>query len=389
MFGLTLTICFITLEYGIGSYYSSNDNQVSDKIFDSKLGWRLRPGTYWAKPGHTFKKHSIYINKFGLRNKNIADTPKKGTKRILILGDSFTFAWTSQNKEMFSSQLETLINDSNLNNYEVINAGVSGYGTAQELLFMKGLADKNVVGDIYLLMIYINDILDNLRLSYDDLSESNTQPGFNLDSHGKMKLKFQPKREYSTNFVPLSRPKTFIAPQVFKRRIEMYLQTKPAAVKLLNRIGIHANMHRIPGLLNGWYRQEVLDDGIPLMKALISEIRNEALKRDAKLLICLIPSPLQVYPDVYNSILEKSISNTQLVENYLNDATRPQRAIGEISSELNIPYLDLYPILYKNNDKVLYTPADGHFSKTGHAIVAKSLAQFILANNTHISIKSK
>ena len=46
--------------------------------------------------------------------------------------------------------------------YEVINTGVPGYGTAQEMLLMKELTGKKVVRGVYLLMISVNDILDNI-----------------------------------------------------------------------------------------------------------------------------------------------------------------------------------------------------------------------------------
>ena len=45
---------------------------------------------------------------------------------------------------------------------------------------------------------------------------------------------------------------------------------------------------------------------------------------------------------------------------------------------MKIPYLDLLPILMQNNAKELYIPADGHFSKEGHAVVAQQLATFVI-----------
>jgi len=277
-FGFTIAVCFVLLEYGLGRFYYSNDNQIPSKVFDPILGWRLRPGTYWIKPAHTFRKHSFHINRFGLRNREITVMVEEDRNRILILGDSFTYAQKVRDQYIFSTQLEILLNEGNPNKYEVINAGVPGYGTAQELLLMRKLTAQNVTGDIYLLMVFINDVLDNLRLSYADLTETPAQPGFVLHSdayNSELELRYLPKKEHSANLVPLNRtPPRFVIPQVLKGRIQTYLQTKPSLVQLLNKLGINAKFPRIPGLLNGWYRKEILSSGIPLTQALIGEIKK-------------------------------------------------------------------------------------------------------------------
>jgi hypothetical protein len=43
--------------------------------------------------------------------------------------------------------------------------------------------------------------------------------------------------------------------------------------------------------------------------------------------------------------------------------------------------LDLLPILIQSNAKELYIPADGHFSKEGHAVVAQQLATFVIKHS--------
>lgn len=383
---VSLTLCFLVIEYGIAHFLYSNVDKISYKKFDSLLGWRLVPGTYWVKPSHTFKKHKIYINKFGMRNKDLAKIKQKEVKRIIISGDSFTFAEGIRTKDIFSNQMEKLLNENYSNNkYEVINAGVEGYGNAQELLFMKRLSDYNIVGDVYLLMVFTNDILDNLRLGYGNLKKNLVQPGFVLNNEGKIELKYLPQKmlqDNSANFIrvkkaPRSRFKTI---EVIKTRIETFIQTKPDLVKKLNKLGLNVKMHRMPGLLNGWYRDDILDTAIPLKKALIREVRDEAKKKNAQFLICLIPSPIQVYPEIYKPILNKTFPNSEIVKNFLEDASRPQNIMKEICKELRISFFDLYPILYENNNKELYIPKNGHFTKIGHTIVAHNLATFIAEN---------
>lgn len=384
MLSLTLIICFLIIE-GFRKFYYSNVVDVKDKEFDPELGWLYKPGTYWVKPIHAFSKHSYYINKYGLRNREINLNKGNGTKRIIILGDSFTFAISVRDEDIFSNRLEKNLNQNYPDKYEVINAGVEGFGNLQELLLMRRLADNNVTGDIYLLTIFTNDILDNLCLSYDDATENLVQPKYDLDNNNKLVLKRPPKKK--TNSV---RKKTddiimryyydsmiVVIFKTLKIKLESFLQTRPYLISFFHKLGLNIKFPRLPGLINGWYNEEILKNGIPILKASIKEIRNEAERQHAKLFISLIPSPLQVYPDTYGPLLKRTFPDNRMVEKWIKDKLVPQHVIREFCEELNIPFLDLYPILYNNHDKKLYIPMEGHFSEKGHAIVADSLSKFI------------
>src|SRR6266576_652080 len=184
MIGLTIVVCFALLEFGLARYYQSTESRTPITTFDPTLGWRLRPGSYSVKPSQTFKDHQVFINEYSLRNRPVSARAASDTKRIVILGDSFTFAMAVPNENAFPVILENILSGSG--HYEVINAGVPGYGTAQEMLFMKELTGKKVVGDVYVLMISVNDILDNLRLGeYGTAEKAPAQPGFEL---GRMVL---------------------------------------------------------------------------------------------------------------------------------------------------------------------------------------------------------
>ncbi len=69
-------------------------------------------------------------------------------------GDSFVFGMAVADKDLFTTLLENILNknlpEAVYPKYEVINAGVPAYGTGQELLMMKYLANHSIVGDIYL-----------------------------------------------------------------------------------------------------------------------------------------------------------------------------------------------------------------------------------------------
>lgn len=378
--GITLAICFVVLEYGLARYYYSDVGRKSYKEFDPELGWINKPGNYSIKPIQSLLVNSIYINKYGLRNRDIGPKKDNTTQRIVILGDSFTFGNGISNQDIFPSQLELILNHDFPNKYEVINAGVEGYGNIQELLLMKRLAANNITGDVYIVMIFINDILDNLCLSYDDTTENLIQPKYQLDATNKLILGRAPQKviKDSSNLISVKKRKhNIILFDTLKIRLQSFLQTNPYLISLLNKMGFAARFPRVPGLINGWYDKNILNRGIPILKQSIREIRSEAEKRHAKLFIGLIPSPLQVYPNTYGPLLEKTFPNNALVNMWLRDKLVPQHVIKNICGELRIPFLDLYPILYKKNNKELYIPNEGHFTKEGHAIAAASLANFI------------
>ncbi len=383
MIGMTALVCFIVLEYGLARFYEATESHLPLTTFDTNLGWRLNPGSYWVKPRHTFKKHEIAISTQGLRNGMVAPAAPRGSRRIVVLGDSFTFAMAMPHENTFPVLLQNTLKGKG-GSYEVINAGVYGYGTAQEMLFMKELARQGITGDVYILMVFVNDILDNLRLSeYGSSEKSPAPPGFALDSGGGLTLSHRPQKDYSPNLVS-RRPRFFIV-DVLENGMRTFLQTKPWLVNILTSIGMTPTLPRTPGLISGWYADDVLKQGVPLMKALMKEIREEARRNHAQFLVSMIPSPLQVYPDVYSPILIRSFSGSEVIARYVDDPARPQKIVAQMCSDLEIPFLDLYPLLLQDNSEELFIPADGHFSREGHTVVSEHLSKFVIAHSSNTS----
>ena len=185
---------------------------------------------------------------------------------------------------------------------------------AQEMLLMKELTGKKVVGDVYVLMISVNDILGNLRLGeYGFTEKVPAQPGFELGEDGTLKRTHYPQKQYSSNFVP--RPTLrFYTVEVVSSRLRILLQTMPRFLNVLRRFGIQPKIARMPSLIYGCYVDETSKPGVPLMKALIQEIRDEAYRNNAVLLVGMIPSPFQVYPDVYDPMLKERMPGIKLLK---------------------------------------------------------------------------
>lgn len=395
MWGIVFIICVLFVEYGISYYYHAEDVEAK---FDQVVGWRMKPGIYEQKPTRSYVRIDYYINKLGLRNREIDTVKDRETKRIIILGDSFTFGHAVKNEGLFTTQLEKFLNETGSTKYEIINAGIPKYGTAQEWLLMKDLSKKNITGDIYILMMFTNDILDNLQLgNYYDLSKDSRQPGFVLGNDGNLVLKYPPMEEQThleekshvnkslteaktenkfkdaLNFPALN----FTTIKFLKERIGTLLQTKPDAIKFLIRLGLDINLPRLPSLISGWYREDIADSGIPLMKALLKEIAKEARNNNAELFVVFIPSSIQINADTYRPILQNSHPHNEAVAHWLQDPVKPQRIVQQMCEDLNIHFFDLLPVMIENKDKNLFITGDGHFSQAGHDLVAKSLADLL------------
>jgi lysophospholipase L1-like esterase len=387
MFVLTIAVCFAILEFAVARFYYYDAHGIRDYVHDDELGWRLKPGTYHIKAPNRFMKHAITINEYGCRGQEITPERRDGVTRIIILGDSFTYGQINSQDEIFPSKLEDLLNGGGDEPvFEVLNAGVMGYGNAQEWLLMKRLAGSGIIGDVYLVMLFTNDILDNMHLRYADLSENPYQPGYSLDDDGRIFLEHPVRKRHQAAKNPhretTKRPRRAKLARVIKIRIESFLQTKPDWIRALNRIGFDVEFPRIPGLLNAWYHDDVLERGVPLMKALLHEMQEEAARMDATLLVSLIPSQIQIYSEVYGPMLERTFTGNELIDRFMSDQQRPQRTVQSICDELGIPFLDLYPVLHDNNNRSFYIPREGHFNANGHDIVARSLEGFV---RDHIS----
>lgn len=100
-------------------------------LYDAHLGWKNIP--YWESK--TFGRY-LKINSLGLRDREHPYEKPAGVQRVLVLGDSFAWGYGVSNRETFSSQLEKRFESENMP-WEVLNAGVSGWGTDQELLYLQ------------------------------------------------------------------------------------------------------------------------------------------------------------------------------------------------------------------------------------------------------------
>ena len=116
-----------------------------------------------------WKKRAVMnrINSHGLRGREIAAAAPPGTVRLLMVGDSFTYGEGVEDDEAFSRKLEEILNGTLTKErgglrYETINAGVSGYNTHDEYVYLKNRwIDFNP--DMVVIVFYLNDAYDDSK----------------------------------------------------------------------------------------------------------------------------------------------------------------------------------------------------------------------------------
>jgi hypothetical protein len=135
--------------------------------YDGELGWYPLP-------------HPPMHNSLGLRD--IEYVPDARPK-MLFLGDSLTWGLGVQNGERATDLLRK-----DLPGYQIINAGVSGYGTDQEYLLLQRLWDKFVPDIVVITFTCYNDRIDNSR----NVRYSTYKPYFEMLPDGGLRLHGQP-----------------------------------------------------------------------------------------------------------------------------------------------------------------------------------------------------
>lgn len=96
-------------------------------LYDAQLGWRNIP--QWQA---TTMGYKLTINRLGLRGPEYPYEKPPNVRRLLLLGDSYAWGYGVGDEEHLARRLED-----RLDNWQVINTGVSGWGTDQQLLFLK------------------------------------------------------------------------------------------------------------------------------------------------------------------------------------------------------------------------------------------------------------
>jgi hypothetical protein len=131
---------------------------------DQQLGWRLRPGVSGIVSVET--KQFVRINNHGFRDLEHRYEKPPNTMRIAVLGNSWTEALQVPLEKTYASVLQRTLTQPgclSTTRVEVLNFGVAGYSTGQELLLLQQEVWKYQPDMILLAFYPARDIANNIR----------------------------------------------------------------------------------------------------------------------------------------------------------------------------------------------------------------------------------
>jgi len=377
---LGLAICEIGLRL-LGYKYSG-----STWALDPLVGVSLRPGaSAWeVDEGFAWTK----INSHGYRDRDRALSKPQGVYRIAALGDSYTEARQVPMDKTFTSLAEEEFNRSHClgeRKVEVLNFGIGGFGTAQELLLLRERVWK-FDPDLVVLQFYAgNDLFNNHRAL--NISAPDKAPYFLL-KNGKLELddSFRQGRAYDPAYIRMKGISADIMNSFVLLQLVHKLNNVRAQQKELARLNdpgrqsdpngpppeyqryLYSLPPTIPSMVEAWQVTE----------ALIAEMGKEVKSHHAPLLVMIMPASMQINPDPEKQEAYRAKYHVESLE-YADDRVE-QRA-----RENGIPVLRLTrPLVEEARRSGTYmagfantSPNGGHLNERGHAVIARELVRGI------------
>ena len=311
----------------------------------------------------------VKFNTQGLRGPEVAIPKPAGTFRALVLGDSVVEGAQVAEEATMAGQLRTaLAHLADGQRVEVVNAGVAGFGTGQQLLFLEreGLGYQP---DLLVLVFTIaNDPADNsVAVARRFRLAAERRPFFVLNG-GQLEL--QPFEAPPPE--PFSGLRTFLRDRsVIFTTLELWWVGKTVA---------RAQGSVVPGedAEREVYRNELGDDwpqAWEVTEALLARIQERANERGIPLLVVLSPSELQVYDDLWTT---RFGTGDQARRRY--NAGAPNDRLAEIARRHDITLLDLrqtFRDAVKAGGPPVIFRKDGHWTEHGHEIAARAVADAV------------
>ncbi len=320
--------------------------------------------------GHERIVH-IATNSLGLRNAEIGAKPA-GVRRVLALGDSFTFGHAVEAAEAWPAVLQELLNARGGARYEVVNAGVGGYGTGQQLLLYEELESRVEPDLVVLGFAVVNDVLDNLCI-YAERFKADS-PCFHLEGS---RLTVAPPRPPAEADRPASWPPKSRAFELLMGQARRVALWNPRALAIAHSFGVRVRDTQVlPDTVAAWYDDRFAADGWRLTRRLVLELRERAGRRGAPLALLLIPSALQVDRGLRGALAALA-DDRAAIHAFLRDPYRPQRILGDFCHGVELPCADPLPVSLEAaaRGERHYYPIDGHWTPAAHRVAAGLLLE--------------
>ncbi len=355
--------------------------QISYPYFhepDPHRGYSLSPGVegWYTNENRAY----IRINSLGMRDREHSVPKPAKTFRVAVLGDSFTEAFQVDREKTFWSVLENELADCPTfsdKTPEVLNFGVGGYGTGQELLTLRHHVWRFDPDLVLLAFFSGNDARNNSK----KLQGDDRIPYFNFkDGRLTLDAAFRDTAWYRSRTSWTGRTgywilNSFRTVQILKRAWNLAQSAAPA------QDGVPDNVNTIEaGLDDTVFREPANQDwqnAWRITEALIAEMSREVKEKNKRFFISTVTSGIQVHPD-------KKIRDEFMKKMRVKNLFYPETRLQAIEEEHGIPVLSLAPLFqaYADQKRVFLHGFGarlgvGHWNEEGHKLGGRLMANFI------------
>lgn len=374
----TLVVLELVLALFFPQKITFHPYQAEHCRYDEFLGWVNKPdirGFVQVTDRIAFNRSH---NSKGLRSVREIDYQKPaGVKRMLLLGDSFTWGFGVEDHEVLTHILQEKAG----NGFEVINGSVVGYGTDQQFLWLEreGLRYR---ADLVVLAFYSGNDYEEISHS---LSYGYPKPVFDLDDQGLLlgnvpvpdtretrRKGFDEPSSWFGKFKKFLRYNTHAYPFIAGR-----LNSVPAIRAFFIKTGIGEEFSRsLPGIP---YYRIAAHKIRPLAERLIEEMNALARKNGAKLLLMHIP-PIEENPGK-----RIGYQGDYDWEKVFRENSKERDYLRSIAQKNSIFFLDLLQHIRSHHQRGIavynINPEDHHWNREGQRVAAEALYEWTTQHN--------
>ena len=363
--------CLLSISILIGIGFSEIIVRVTDVHFHEGPYWYFHPVLGWTqKPNASFdlvrsgdEVHVAY-NSLGFRDRDHSLEKPPGTKRVVLVGDSFSEAIEVNIEDTFARRLQNLLNQKGDGPWEIINLGVGDFGTAQELLALKhyGLSYSP---DLVICQIFpLNDICTN-SIGLFDLCKTWNDPlrPYFIQSGGELRVtRAQPGRSFLRRYSAVFRliEQAWLS-QSHPRDWATMIKTRQ---RKLQELGF-------PPLDPLYYtfveQSEMLApvaEGWRLTELLLAEMAELTVDQGIPMAAVVVPAEYRV-----GRAWEPFASKLPLPKVHQD---YPERRLEPLFQRLGVWPVLLRPIFEQHQDKFFPTRG-GHFNPEAHRLTAEAI----------------
>jgi len=373
------------------------------------FGWIGRPNTFVCRSMQTTCAKYRY-NRLGFRGPDYATDKPPNTLRIMVLGDSFVEGYQFADEYLMTHHLEDQLRQRTGYNTEVINIGIGGWGTAQQLLAYEHLGQRFNPDIVVLLFSSCNDFI-NADLTLATLYNErmlNITPFYFLEGE-ELKLKLPPQQIVQGFNQKIYREGVFIGPAPWQMmhgfknwlcrlRIGYWLLSRWERLShlrvLLDELGLYPFTDK---LTHTTWGEKGFYHGLSLRFWIYNSEPDEEWRRAQKIENTLILKLAREVQDNGSKFILVSGANIEQVEDQVWELTRrstprlrqrqldlflPEKTLSLFAKQNSLNYLSLvnYFRAAEQNGQDLFLMGEGHWSKAGQKLAAQVIADFIFNN---------